>query len=109
MVLDREVLIGAALIITICLAWVGISLVERISFLPTPTFMNNHLAQEMSACVVVVHHFRFSIPATRVQPVTSTLTNFARRFSMTFNSEYEPFFQPPGWIIGPVWLFYTLL
>ena len=23
---------------------------------------------------------------------------------MTFDSEYEPFFQPPGWIIGPIWL-----
>ena len=23
---------------------------------------------------------------------------------MTFDSDYEPFFQPPGWIIGPVWL-----
>tara|TARA_B100001094_G_scaffold329280_1_gene391673 strand:+ start:1329 stop:1709 length:381 start_codon:yes stop_codon:yes gene_type:complete len=22
---------------------------------------------------------------------------------LTFDSEYEPFFQPPGWIIGPVW------
>ena len=21
---------------------------------------------------------------------------------MTFNSEYKPFFQPPGWIIGPI-------
>lgn len=23
---------------------------------------------------------------------------------MTFNSEYQPFFQPPSWIIGPVWM-----
>tara|TARA_B100001758_G_scaffold65271_1_gene54502 strand:+ start:502 stop:882 length:381 start_codon:yes stop_codon:yes gene_type:complete len=23
---------------------------------------------------------------------------------LTFDSEYEPFFQPPGWIIGPIWL-----
>ena len=23
---------------------------------------------------------------------------------MTFNSEYEPFFQPPGWIVGPIWV-----
>lgn len=22
---------------------------------------------------------------------------------LTFDSEYEPFFQPPGWIIGPIW------
>ena len=22
---------------------------------------------------------------------------------MTFDSDYEPFFQPPGWIIGPIW------
>ena len=22
---------------------------------------------------------------------------------MTFVSDYEPFFQPPGWIIGPIW------
>ena len=23
---------------------------------------------------------------------------------MTFDSAYEPFFQPPGWIIGPIWM-----
>ena len=23
---------------------------------------------------------------------------------MTFDSEYEPFFQPPGWIVAPIWL-----
>tara|TARA_B110000263_G_C15008827_1_gene374020 strand:- start:160 stop:543 length:384 start_codon:yes stop_codon:yes gene_type:complete len=23
---------------------------------------------------------------------------------LTFDSDYEPFFQPPGWIIGPIWL-----
>ena len=29
---------------------------------------------------------------------------------MTFDSEYEPFFEPPGWIIGPVWaVLYTML
>lgn len=29
---------------------------------------------------------------------------------MTFDSEYEPFFEPPGWIIGPVWAaLYTML
>ena len=29
---------------------------------------------------------------------------------MTFNSEYEPFFQPPGWIIGPIWaILYTTI
>ena len=29
---------------------------------------------------------------------------------MTFDSEYEPFFQPPGWIIGPIWaVLYTML
>ena len=29
---------------------------------------------------------------------------------MTFDSEYEPFFEPPGWIIGPVWaVLYTTL
>lgn len=29
---------------------------------------------------------------------------------MTFDSEYEPFFQPPGWIIGPIWaILYTLM
>lgn len=29
---------------------------------------------------------------------------------MTFDSEYEPFFQPPGWIIGPVWMvLYTMI
>ena len=29
---------------------------------------------------------------------------------MTFDSEYEPFFEPPGWIIGSVWaVLYTML
>ena len=29
---------------------------------------------------------------------------------MTFDSEYEPFFEPPGWIIGPVWaILYTTI
>ena len=29
---------------------------------------------------------------------------------MTFDSEYEPFFQPTGWIIGPIWaILYTTL
>lgn len=29
---------------------------------------------------------------------------------VTFDSEYEPFFEPPGWIIGPVWaVLYTML
>ena len=29
---------------------------------------------------------------------------------MTFNSEYKPFFQPPIWIIGPIWaVLYTTL
>ena len=29
---------------------------------------------------------------------------------MTFDSDYEPFFEPPGWIIGPVWaVLYTTL
>tara|TARA_B100000965_G_scaffold352720_1_gene328082 strand:+ start:1112 stop:1492 length:381 start_codon:yes stop_codon:yes gene_type:complete len=29
---------------------------------------------------------------------------------VTFDSEYEPWFQPPGWIIGPIWLvLYTML
>jgi len=29
---------------------------------------------------------------------------------MTFDSEYEPFFQPPGWIIGPIWsILYVML
>ena len=23
--------------------------------------------------------------------------------AMTFDSAYEPFFQPPGWIVGPIW------
>lgn len=27
-----------------------------------------------------------------------------------FDSEYEPFFQPPGWVVGPVWaILYTTL
>ena len=29
---------------------------------------------------------------------------------MTFDSEYQPFFEPPGWIIGPIWaILYTAL
>ena len=38
---------------------------------------------------------------------------------MTFDSEYEPFFQPPGWIVAPIWavlystlaisMYYTLM
>jgi len=29
---------------------------------------------------------------------------------VTFDSAYEPFFQPPGWIVGPVWaVLYTCL
>jgi benzodiazapine receptor len=29
---------------------------------------------------------------------------------MSFNSEYQPFFQPPGWVVRPVWiLLYTTL
>lgn len=29
---------------------------------------------------------------------------------MTFDSEYEPFFQPPGWIVGPIWsILYLML
>ena len=29
---------------------------------------------------------------------------------MTFNSEYEPFFRPPGWVVGPIWaVLYTML
>jgi len=29
---------------------------------------------------------------------------------LSLESEYEPFFQPPGWVIGPVWaVLYTTL
>ena len=29
---------------------------------------------------------------------------------MTFDSYYQPFFQPPGWIIGPIWsVLYVML
>tara|TARA_B100002051_G_scaffold133150_1_gene126548 strand:- start:5179 stop:5559 length:381 start_codon:yes stop_codon:yes gene_type:complete len=29
---------------------------------------------------------------------------------VTFDSDYEPWFEPPGWIIGPIWLvLYTML
>jgi benzodiazapine receptor len=29
---------------------------------------------------------------------------------VTFDSKYEPFFQPPGWIVGPVWaVLYTCI
>ena len=23
---------------------------------------------------------------------------------MSFDSDFEPWFQPPGWVIGPIWL-----
>jgi len=23
---------------------------------------------------------------------------------LTFDSEYEPFFQPPGWVVAPIWV-----
>lgn len=30
--------------------------------------------------------------------------------ALTFDSAYEPIFQPPGWIIGPIWaVLYTCL
>ena len=29
---------------------------------------------------------------------------------MTFDSEYEPFFQPPGWVVAPIWaVLYTCM
>ena len=29
---------------------------------------------------------------------------------MTFDSKYGPFFEPPGWIIGPIWsILYVML
>ena len=29
---------------------------------------------------------------------------------VTFDSDYEPFFEPPGWVIGPIWaILYTTL
>ncbi|WP_438995124.1 TspO/MBR family protein [Poseidonia sp.] len=29
---------------------------------------------------------------------------------LTFDSEYEPFFQPPGWVVGPIWaVLYTCI
>lgn len=29
---------------------------------------------------------------------------------MSFDSDYEPWFQPPGWVIGPIWLvLYTMI
>ena len=29
---------------------------------------------------------------------------------VTFDSDYEPFFEPPGWVIGPIWaVLYTTL
>jgi benzodiazapine receptor len=29
---------------------------------------------------------------------------------LTFDSEYRPFFRPPGWVVGPVWaVLYTCL
>lgn len=33
-----------------------------------------------------------------------------RALELTFDSEYEPFFQPPGWVVGPVWaVLYTCI
>ena len=33
-----------------------------------------------------------------------------RGLNITFDSEYEPFFQPPGWVVGPVWaVLYTCM
>ena len=23
---------------------------------------------------------------------------------MSFDSDFEPWFQPPGWVVGPIWL-----
>ena len=23
---------------------------------------------------------------------------------MSFESDFEPWFQPPGWVVGPIWL-----
>lgn len=35
--------------------------------------------------------------------------NFGER-ELTFDSEYEPFFQPPGWVVGPIWaVLYTCM
>ena len=29
---------------------------------------------------------------------------------LTFDSEYEPFFQPPGWVVAPIWaILYTCI
>lgn len=30
-------------------------------------------------------------------------TSSRRVDALTFDSAYEPFFQPPGWIVGPIW------
>ena len=30
-------------------------------------------------------------------------TSNRRVDALTFDSAYEPFFQPPGWIVGPIW------
>lgn len=36
--------------------------------------------------------------------------NYERIDTMTFDSDYEPWFQPPSFIIGPVWLvLYSML
>jgi len=30
--------------------------------------------------------------------------------AMVFDSDYEPWFQPPGWVVGPIWLvLYTMI
>ena len=38
-----------------------------------------------------------------VEPTLRWIPLPKERVILTFDSEYEPFFQPPGWIIGPIW------
>ena len=28
---------------------------------------------------------------------------------MSFDSDFEPWFQPPGWVVGPIWLILYLM
>lgn len=42
--------------------------------------------------------------------ITKPIRHRLKAKELTFDSEYEPFFQPPGWVVGPIWaVLYTCL
>ncbi len=44
------------------------------------------------------------------QVIKNTERRFIYEAIMTFDSTYEPFFQPPGWIVAPIWaVLYTCM